>query len=261
MGGADTIRQGRLGEEERGTVAQDTNARRSPSSGGTVVLVGAGEFLPPIAPVDQALLEGLSQPRHVAIVPTASAPDGTLTFERWLRLGQEHFTALGAEVDPIRLVTRADAENAEIASRLAAANFIYLSGGKPGYLLQTLKGTVAEEALRGVFARGGVVAGCSAGAMALGGETFDFPDRRRTIPALGLAPGLLVIPHFGQFRLDLTELLAAVGAATTVVGIEGNTALVGAGGAWRVLGLGGVTVFHEGQRTRYVEGQLVSTGD
>lgn len=241
-------------------MAQDTNDRLSPDTGGKVVLVGAGEFLPPIAPVDQTLLEGLSQPWRVAIVPTASAPDGMPTFERWLRLGEEHFTALGAEVDPIRLVTRADAENAEIASRLAAANFIYLSGGKPGYLLQTLKGTVAEEALRGVFARGGVVAGCSAGAMILGGETFDFPDRRRTIPALGLASGLLVIPHFGQFRLDLSELLAVVGAGTTVVGIEGNTALVGADGAWRVLGLGGVTVFRGGQGTRYVAGQELAIG-
>ena len=38
---------------------------------------------------------------RVAILPTASAPDGEEVFSRWAEMGVEHFGALGAEVEPV----------------------------------------------------------------------------------------------------------------------------------------------------------------
>src|SRR6266487_7206654 len=137
------------------------------SSNGTVALVGAGEYLPEILPVDKKLLELINGTPHVAVVPTASAPDGEGVPERWAHMGVEHFAQLGVTAEPIMLLNRADAENTDIASRLANANFIYFSGGKPRYLLETLQGTHSWQAILNVFAAGGIVAGCSAGAMVL----------------------------------------------------------------------------------------------
>jgi hypothetical protein len=41
------------------------------------------------------------------------------------------------------------------------------------------------------------------------------------------------------------------------VGIDGSTALVGSNGQWMVCGRGGVTVFTENGKSRYVEGEAV----
>ena len=237
---------------------------------GKIALVGSGEFLPGMDPVDQALLAGIAGQPVVAIVPTASAPDGDAVFNRWLRQGVEHFGRLGATAVPIPLKTRADAERADFAAEIARSTFVYLSGGKPSYLRDTLASTPCWEAIAGVFARGGVVAGCSAGAMILGAATFDFRQPTLHRPALGLAPGVIVIPHFDEVPrlfgglLDrLTDLIIPDG--TTLVGVDGYTALVyepdsafaATPNPWRVSGRGGVTVFAGRHRVAYTDGQVV----
>ena len=224
---------------------------------GTVALVGAGEFLSTIIPVDKMLLERVHGTPRVVVLPTASAPDGAGVPERWARMGVEHFTQLGAAVEPVMLLNRADANKDEMATKLAAANFIYFSGGKPRYLLETLQGTASWQAILDVFAAGGIVAGCSAGAMVLGSELFDFPQVWRTLPALGLVPGIAVIPHFDELPAWLAGTVSRPRRKATVVGIDGATALVGSNGQWRVHGHGGVTVFTENGKKRYANGETV----
>ncbi len=155
------------------------------------------------------------------------------------------------------LLDRADAEDDEIATRLAAANFIYFSGGKPRYLLETLQGTASWQAILNVFTTGGIVAGCSAGAMVLGGDVFDFPQVWRTIPALGLVPRIAVIPHFDELPSWLADTITRGRHKTKVVGIDGATALVGPNDQWMVYGRGGVTVFTEKGKKRYMAGEVV----
>jgi cyanophycinase len=227
------------------------------SANGTVALVGAGEYLPEILPVDKKLLERVNGAPSVVVVPTASAPDGEGVPERWARMGVEHFAQLGVTAEPIMLLNRADAENVEIATRLANANFIYFSGGKPRYLLETLQDTASWQAILNVFAAGGIVAGCSAGAMVLGSEVFDFPQVWRTIPALGLVPGIAVIPHFDELPSWLAGTIARSKHKVTVIGIDGATALVGSDDQWFVYGRGGVTVFTKNGKQRYTEGEVV----
>ena len=227
------------------------------TAAGTVALVGAGEFLPAIGQVDVMLLYRVPGTPRVVVLPTASAPDGPAVPDRWARMGVEHFSGLGAAVEPVLLRTRADAEDPAIAARIAAANFVYLSGGKPRYLIETLRDTPSWQAIVGVWAAGGVVVGCSAGAMALVGQLLDFPRVWRALPALGLVPGLAVIPHFDELPRWLTGMAGRAGGATTVVGIDGSTALVGAGGAWQALGIGRVTVFTPKGRAVYRGGDPV----
>lgn len=224
---------------------------------GTVALIGSGEFLPTILPVDKMLLERLTGTSRVAVVPTAAVPDGPGVPERWARMGVEHFSQLDITAEPVMLLNRVNADNPKVVAQLASANFIYFSGGKPRYLLETLKGTASRQAILDVFAAGGIVAGCSAGAMVLGGEMFDFPQLWRTIPALGLVPGISIIPHFDEMPSWLTFATAPARRKTTVIDIDGATALIGSNGQWTVVGRGGVTVFAGKSKIRYLAGQEV----
>jgi cyanophycinase-like exopeptidase len=224
---------------------------------GTVALVGSGEYLQGMLPVDKKLLERVSSSPRVIVLPTASAPDGESVIERWASMGVEHFAKLGVTAEPIMLLNREDAENAEIASKLADANFIYFSGGKPRYLLETLQGTRSWQAILDVFAAGGIIAGCSAGAMVLGGEVFDFPQIWRTIPALGLVPGIAIIPHFDELPSLMLGTVTRGKRKSTIVGIDGTTALVGSDHQWIVYGRGSVTVFTKNDKKRYTDGEII----
>src|SRR6476659_7251994 len=77
----------------------DGKVRRLSAMPGPVALVGAGEFLPEMAEFDQELLASTGRVRpRVAILPTASSPDGNDVFDRWAAMGVAHFASLGAEV-------------------------------------------------------------------------------------------------------------------------------------------------------------------
>ena len=73
---------------------------------------------------------GVARPR-VVILPTASYPDGEDVFQRWAAMGVAHFAALGAEVEPVLVRDRADADDPRRAQAVGEADLIYLSGGKP----------------------------------------------------------------------------------------------------------------------------------
>lgn len=229
----------------------------TPASTGTIVLAGSGEFLPTMQPLDQQLLTYMQGTPRVVILPTASAPDGPDVPKRWAHMGVRHFEQLGAQVQPVMLLTREDAEDPNIIEQLTPANFVYFSGGKPRYLLETLQDTTAWTTIVQIYKRGGIIAGCSAGAMVMGGVVFDFPKMWRTLPALGLAPGLAIIPHFDEIPTARLVTLNHTHAYTTVVGIDGSTALVGQAGRWTVYGRGGVTVFESTRKMRYTEGEEV----
>lgn len=228
---------------------------------GTVALIGSGEFLPGSELLDRELLATLKEPARVVILPTASAPDGPAVSERWASMGIAHFKGLGAQAEAVMVLSPQDAASTELARRIAAANLIYLSGGKPGYLVKTLRDSLCWQSIRSVFELGGVVAGCSAGAMALAGALPSF-GLARPQPALELVSNLVVIPHFDEIPGWLSGLarFSSRPQSMTVIGVEGSTALVGAGAdqSWRVVGQGGVTVFGSKGRQRLVNGETIS---
>jgi cyanophycinase len=226
-----------------------------------VALVGAGEFLPSMAELDADLLlaTGRTRPR-VAILPTASYPDGEEVFNRWAAQGVAHFGSLGAEVEPVLVRDRSGADDAA-AQALGEADLIYLSGGKPGYLMQALAGTAVERALVAAHDRGAVLAGCSAGAMVLAAHAFDFrlrllPWPLRWRPGFDLVPGALVIPHYDAWPEPLSVLIALQAPRDSVVlGIDEETAVFGRDGVWQVHGRGRVTVWRGRRRDRYRAGE------
>jgi cyanophycinase len=228
---------------------------------GPVALVGAGEFLPAMAEVDAGLLAatGRSRPR-VAILPTASYPDGEEVFARWASMGVAHFGALGAEVEPVLVRDRAGADDPAAAQAIGEADLIYLSGGKPGYLMRALGGSAVGQAMVAANERGAVLAGCSAGAMVLAGRVFDFrfglaPWPLRWRAGLGFVADASVVPHYDAWPEPLCALIVLQAPRGSVIlGIDEETAIVGRDGAWQVHGRSRVTVWHGRRRDRYRTG-------
>ena len=105
---------------------------------GTLALVGSGEFPEPMRPVDRVLLERCGG-GHVAILPTASAPDGPGVPEHWVEMGAAHFRALGAQAEGVLALKREDCDRAVYADAVSRANLVYFSGGKPDYLYRMLQ--------------------------------------------------------------------------------------------------------------------------
>jgi len=225
---------------------------------GPVALIGAGEFLPAMSAFDRTLLDATGCPRpRVAVIPTASYPDGEETFRRWADMGTAHFSGLGAEVEPVLVRDRAAANDPAASQAVGEADLIYMSGGSPRYLVGVLAGTELERALGDAHRRGAVLAGCSAGAMVLAAHVFDF--RVRMVPwflrwrhALGFVPGAIVLPHYDAWPEPFAAMIAMQSPrGTVVVGIDEDTGIVGTDGSWVVHGESRVTVWRGRHRERY----------
>jgi cyanophycinase len=230
---------------------------------GPVALVGAGEFLPAMAGFDQGLLAATGRRRpRVVILPTASYPDGEDVFQRWASMGVSHFTGLGAEVEPVLVRERADADDAAAVQAVGEADLIYLSGGRPAHLVGVLLGTRLGDALSAAHERGAVLAGCSAGAMVLAGHAFDFrlrlvPWLLRWRPGLGVVQGASVLPHYDAWPEPMSAMIALQAPrGCAVLGIDEQTALVGRDDAWQVHGASRVTVWRGRHRDRYRAGDV-----
>ena len=221
-----------------------------------LALVGSGEYLPPMEAVDRYLLGQLTSEPQVICLPTAAGTEGLERITYWMELGKSHFSSLGVEVESLPVVDQASANDPAFAERIRQANFIYLSGGKPDYLYRTLANSLAWRAIQEVLEKGGILAGCSAGAMIMGEFIPGFPGLK---PAFGLIPGVVIMPHFDEIPGAMVSALQLlVGEKRALLGIEGNTALVGADESYQVVGSGGVVVWNKREKRRYTHGQPVS---
>ena len=253
-------------------------------SPGPLALVGSGEYLPVMADVEALLLKTsaptastpeastpeasaptASAPRYVQL-PTAAAPEGERSLRHWLDLGAAQAQRLGAEQVPLLVRDRSEADKPELAAEVAGASLIYLSGGSPTYLAQTLRGTRVWEAILAAWQSGSALAGCSAGAIALTGWVPAMRAlHREPDPGLGLLPDMRVLPHFDKMLGWIPDLLpralADTPAGTTVLGIDEDTAIVdltGAGHTWQVHGRQQVWVLANGFRQPYPPGTTIS---
>lgn len=219
---------------------------------GRLVLCGSGEFTPAMADVDRAIVADIGARRaRVAVVPTAAGQEDTP--RAWIEKGTTHFERLGADVIPVMVLDRRHAEDPRHAESIAAADWIYFSGGKPGYVVETLTGTPFWSAVVARHLAGAVLAGASAGAMMLGSRTFHFPDgiadtglpRRVAVrDALGLLPGMLVAPHFDAVPTEFWRTWAHLWQdGHRLLGIDEDTAIVERDDGWVVVGRGRAIVF------------------
>jgi cyanophycinase-like exopeptidase len=218
---------------------------------GPIALVGAGEYLQVMLEVERGLIAG-RPPRYVQI-PTAAAPEGPQRLRYWDELGRAQAARLGVTAVPLLVTNREEADDPTFADQLAGAGLIYLSGGSPGFLADTLRGTRLWAAIVAAWQDGAALAGCSAGAMAMSSWVPELRVPGRAERAgLDLLPHLRVIPHFDRFLGRVPDLLTRPflhpPAGVTLVGIDEDTALVGGVEEWVVQGRQSVWILGDGRR-------------
>ncbi len=225
-------------------------------------LLGSGEFLPWTSEVDAWLLERASG-TGVLILPTASAPEGDAVFMRWGNLGLEHYRSLDVQAEVVPLKVRADAEHGDLAAKVADAAIVFFSGGNPAHLSATLTGTPFWTAVLRGLDRGLAYAGCSAGIACLGDVAPDSTSNDPTSahfwrPALGLFPKTYFGPHWDALDVYIPGLRAmivgSVPSDCRLLAIDENTAVVGDGKEWTVLGAGRAALLEDGEWGEYPSG-------
>ena len=194
---------------------------------GRLALVGSGEYLPVMHDIEAWLLDG--RPGRYVQLATAAAPEGQKSLDHWHTLGAQAADRLGVEQVVVDVRTAADAENPLWTEAIKGAGLIFLSGGNPSFLARTLAGTAVWRAIEQEWRTGASLAGCSAGAMALGGYVPDFRHPRNGgVDGLGIIPALRVLPHFDRYTKWVPDfaMRPLLSPGISIVGIDEDTALL-----------------------------------
>ncbi len=232
------------------------------STPGPVALVGSGEYLPVMDRIEQELLAG--RPPVWVQLATAAAPEGQASLARWHALGAQAAQRAGVTQVVLPVVDRVSADDPAIAGLVEGAGLVYLSGGNPSFLAETLAGTATWSAIHAAWQAGAALAGCSAGAMALAGQVARIrgPIGHGAV-GLGVVPGVIVLPHFDRMAGRLPDL-ALRGLVPrdglTVLGIDEDTAVVGEPGTdrpWRVRGRRSAWLLGDGSRAEFASGSVI----
>ena len=217
---------------------------------GYILLEGGAEFGGEMAAADRRALElagGLDA--LISIIPAAAAPDNN--HQRAGENGKRWFQSLGAtRVVVLPLIDRVSANDPAIVDVLKKSRLIYLLGGFPHYLGQTLLQSRAWQAMLTAYETGAVIAGSSAGAMVLC-EHYYNPAAAEVVKGLGLVPGACVIPHHDTSGKSWAQKLKRPLPDAILIGIDEQTGMVNDGpqGSWQVYGKGEVTLYqHDAAR-------------
>ena len=225
---------------------------------GRLALVGGDEFRPGCEQIDEAILAATGKTSPVVLViPTAAAFENP---GRAAENGVRHFSALGADARPLMVLDRADAADSGLVSTVEGADVIYLTGGNPSHLLETLVASPLIGAIGDALDRGAVLAGSSAGAMVMG----SWMRFREWTPALGIAAGIATLPHHERSDPDSVAeqlLTSAPADLEAVFGIDGRCGALSGPDGWTALGPGNVTVYRNGVWERVISGQSLVVGD
>jgi cyanophycinase len=223
---------------------------------GYILLAGGAEFGGRMAAPDLRAINlagGFEAP--IGIIPAAAAPDNN--HQRAGQNGVNWFKQLGAvNVTALPLIDRASAEDPTVVEALQSSRIIYLLGGFPRHLEQSLAGSKSWQAILSAFQAGAVIAGSSAGAMIVCDTYYD-PHAKITFKGLGLIPGACVLPHHDTFGKNWAPELSRRLPDTILIGIDEQSGMLNDGprGRWQAYGAGGVTLYQNDRRLKFSAGE------
>lgn len=226
---------------------------------GYLLLEGGAEFGGQMRDPDLRAIElagGFDVP--IRIIPTAAAPDNN--HQRAGNNGIRWFQSLGAkDVVSVSLLSKIRAEDKNIARSLREAKLIYMLGGFPHYLGQTLKGSRAWDAVLEAYQNGAVIAGSSAGAMVMCQYYYD-PGGKRVHEGLNLLANSLILPHHNTFGKSWAPQLLKKYPKTILIGIDEQTGMIndGENNSWNIHGRGAVTLYQNEKVTTHQAGNTFS---
>ena len=191
--------------------------------------------------IDDGVKNG-KRPIYVQI-PTAAGKESSDRLEYWKQLGKAQAERLNVDSIFLPIFTRDDAHNLEFSTLIKDSSLMYMSGGDPHYLSETLMGTPLWSAIEENWRTGASLAGCSAGAMVLSSHIPNFRLLKKAPTAgLNLLPEIRVIPHFNKFFKWIPEsaakVLLHVPDDSILIGVDELTAVVKRSGNdhWEVVG-------------------------
>jgi cyanophycinase len=223
---------------------------------GILLLEGGCEFQGKMEEPDRkALALAGGQNAKVVIIPTAAAPDDNS--ERAGNTALEWFRTLGARnISALPIIDKESANDPELSAELDRANLIYILGGFPGYLDNTLKETRCLDALLRTYEKGSVLAGSSAGAMVLCEWYFD-PKVKEIKKGFGILKGTILIPHHNTFGHSWHSAYFDTISDIRCIGIDEQTGMINQDGnhQWTVYGKGEITLYLKTSMATYRTGQ------
>ena len=208
---------------------------------GEIGLVGGEEFRPGCEDMDREIMRAPGQdPAQVLIIPTAAVTGPAKAAND----GVTHFARLGGDAGQLMVLEKSQADDVEFVRPVRSASVVYFTGGSPDHLLETLRGSLLLEQILNALKDGAVLAGSSAGAMVMG-SLMRRPGGGEWVEALGVVPGVAVLPHHERSNPEETsrQLREQVPTDLIVLGIDARTGCLGRPGNWRATGAGNVTVY------------------
>lgn len=211
---------------------------------GKIILAGGDEFRRDCVSMDRHILSSIAKDRpRVLIVPTAAVTGP----QKAANDGVVHFSGLGADASSLTVLEPGDAKDESLAGQVLDCDVVYFTGGSPDHLLSTLKGSNLLANLHAALERGAVVGGSSAGAMVMGSK-MRRPRIGEWVEALGIAPGVAVLPH--HERSDpatvCRELADSAPQGMVFLGIDAQSGCFGRPGSWHAVGPGKLTLYRGG---------------
>jgi cyanophycinase len=220
---------------------------------GEIGLVGGEEFRVGCEDMDREIMRASGQdPARVVIIPTAAVTRPAKAANDGVR----HFSSLGGDASQVMALDKSHANDPNFAQTIAGAGVIYFTGGSPDHLLETLQGSQLLKAILAAVENGTVLAGSSAGAMVMG-SLMRRPRLGQWVEALGVTPGIAVLPHHERSDPKETsrQLQSQVSPDLIVLGIDARTGCLGRPGKWRAIGSGKVTVYRGSEWAIYNSGE------
>jgi cyanophycinase-like exopeptidase len=111
---------------------------------GSIALVGSGEYLPAMADLEKSLIDDAltlgKKPTYIQI-PTAAGRESQDRLDYWRALGKAQADKLGIEQIFLPIYNREGALNPVLADLINDSALIYLSGGDPHHLAESLRDT------------------------------------------------------------------------------------------------------------------------
>ncbi|MDZ4690292.1 cyanophycinase [Terricaulis sp.] len=213
---------------------------------GTLIVIGGHEDKDGDKHILQAIVDALPPGRLVVATIASYEPEGY--FDTY----KQAFSGLGlTDLVEVYVEERREASEPDKLSAFDGATGVFFSGGDQLRISSQMGDTPLEARVRKIFAAGGVVAGTSAGASALGetmlvrgasAESHRIGDLHLA-PGLGLIPDVIIDQHFAE-RGRIGRLLGAVALNPRIlgIGIDEDTAIVVKGRSFDVIGAGAVYV-------------------
>jgi cyanophycinase-like exopeptidase len=208
-----------------------------------VVLIGGGEFsFGETREIDEFLLSQMPRDfRRIAFLPTAS---GSAEYAQHIG---KYFHEIDPSVETVNVPVYRGRDNRRPKNldSIIGAGMIYIGGGVTNNLLETLRGSPAELAMRDAAMGGAIVAAIGAAASSFGTHARDMRTSA-SLEGLGWFQNTVIDAGFEAENDVALRRLMSLPDVDAGIGIPSRTAIaVQSDGSTRVIGPGNIAVFRK----------------